>query len=389
MKHQYSIAVLFVTTLLSSPAFGVDCLMPGQFKNDFIFTPQIVNNSLVKKARIGVLGNEIRPRENVANPGIFGRSFVGFNGQNIELLAFAVNPVYFNTFRRIEAFARGKLFIDFKVDCGSVLNDSLTALVSFKVKRLGRLSTFSPASSTNLGVSARIRDQVENRDVDFRVIENTSVGNLLGSFRVIAKVPVPVPEVESSEGITIETFVVQLRRDRTYRFELFAGSRSTSGVPPGPSPLPPVARADFLDNFPNIANLNTTPGVELLDFSIDVAADQSTEVAALKLAVESLQQSLALLSNQILDLDESLRLQITDLENSLVNQNENITSLQDGQTQHASDISSIKDNLETLQATINDIRKNADSHTHEYFTGKSVGHNNTNATTSAPSSNSQ
>lgn len=344
MTYKHTLAALFLITF-SGVLFATECLSPGQYKNDFNFSGTIVNDSLVKKARTGLRGVVIQPEQPVSNPGIYGSTKVQVNGNNIQLVAFANNITYTTVFRKIESFARGKLYVDFSVDCGSTLNDTISATLSFHPKILGRISTFYPGSKAVFQVAARITDLDENRIIDYRLLENQSVGNLLGSFKIIAKLPVVVPQTSTSELAPVQNFVLNLRRGHTYRFELFAAARATTGyvANPGSSTL---ARVDFLEN--NVEFPGYSPGVEITDFSLDVATDSSAEIEQLKAAVESLQQSLSTLSDQVTEQDASHREQLEEINNLIAGQREDIILLQNEQAL-------TDQRQDTLEQKINDI----------------------------------
>lgn len=359
----YRLGVIsFLVFFFSSSAFSSpECLSSGQLKDDFILQTAVVNRKLVKKERTGWGGRVIQPEQAVSNPGIYGQSIVDFNGQNIQLLAFANNTSYTTIFRKIESYSRGKLYTDFVVDCGSSTNESIAATITFQTKVLGRLITFYPGGNAIFQASARITDLTENRIVDYRLLENNSEGELLGSVKFVKKFPVVVPQVTNAEVTPTENFVIQLRKGHTYRFELFAAAKATSGYVANPGATT-FARIDFRENFADIGNYS--PGVELVNFSIDVATDQSEELQLLKATVESLQQSLSTLSDQLVQQGEDFQEQLEYVNNSLASQREDIILLQetqnlviDEQNQLADDINSIKGGLESIDARLTNIEE--------------------------------
>ena len=195
---------------------------------------------------------------------------------------------------------------------------------------LGRFVTFYPGAKADFQVAIRIRDLDTNRVIDYRLLENVSEGDLLGSVRFVNKLPVVIPQYVGAEQSAVERFVVPLDRGHIYRIELFAAARSTSGplANPGATSL---ARVDLLDQVPDIGSY--MPGVQLVSFSIEVANDQADEVLLLKSAIESLQRSIATLSEQHSDLVEDLNSQIEDLLNTIANLQTDVALLEDQQSQ--------------------------------------------------------
>ena len=382
MRRSFPLAALLIAGLAgsapSAQAQSVTCLVPGDFRNDFTFTPAVVNRSLQRKART-VLTRTF-PATPLDNPSIFGVAAVEFGGQNILLEANAIRTVGVPGDRQIEAWARGKLYLDFEV-CGGTADATTTVAVSFKVKRVGRISTFLPGSTSSFGVSARFRDMVDGRDVDFRVIEDTSVGNLLGAFKTIAKVPIPIPELEQSSIAKIETFVLQLRKGRHYRFELSASAKSTTGLMIGFNPvLRHFATADFRNPFIELG-LGGTAGIELVDFSMDVAldpADVQQELTTLRTLVTSLQNALASLGERVEGIGPNVEVLVSDLHEKIAEQGET----------HAQEIETLRLDVEERVADVrHDLETHTDEfsdHTHDYLTGQGRGHNNTGASTSTP-----
>jgi hypothetical protein len=232
-----------------------------------------------------------------------------------------------------------------------------------------------------MSVSALIRDTVEGRNIDYRLIDNISVGNLLGNWQVVAKVPVPIPDFDSAELAAIETFVVQLRPGRTYRFELYAAARSTSGWTGGV--VGPWATANFYDPIVEIG-LNGTPGIELVDFAIDVSSDQSQQIEELRETISSLQRSLSLLSMQFEEIDPTLSTRVEVLEDNDAMARERIDTLEASYDQLADEISAIWTQIEDARSTMESLDESLRDHTHEYLTGQGSGHNNRTATTSKP-----
>ncbi len=345
MKHKlYGFAVC-IGLLLSESAYSAVCLTPGEFKNNFLFETQVLNDSLIKKARtikLPFFGTKTFPAEDVQNPGNLGQSLVDFQGtNNIRLDASASRPIgIVGVTRQIEAFARGKMYVDFIIDCGNTTGETITASVFFRVKRVGRITTLAPGSTSKVQVLARFRDNVTNRDVDSRLIENKSVGGLLGKTIKVLKIPVPIPDIQETEEATIETFVLQLRKGREYRFELIAAAKSTAGLAGSVT----FATANFRDPIVDIG-INDTPGIALVNFEMDIATDQGEEISELKMIVESLREALVLLTTQIEDLDPSVGEQISNLQSIVDEQEEAIAILQDDQAQFDSTFSDIQQQL--------------------------------------------
>jgi hypothetical protein len=353
----------------------VVCLNPGEFKDDFSFDKTVVNDSLIRKAR--TIGSFHWPAETLGNPGIFGKTTVEFGDRAIRLLALATRQVGIPLGRQIEAFARGKLSLDFQVDCGSTGNAPVVVAVSFRVRQVGRMTTFWPGSTSTIGVSARIRDVADNRDIDFRVIEDTTVGNLLGSFKTIAKVPIPIPDVQGMSLAKVETFVIPVRKGRVYRFELFAAAKSTTGLTASPGP---VASANFQDPV-DLQGHFEHAGVELVDFSMDVPPDPTdvqAELSELKRMVESLRDSVATLNVQLEAVGSNMGVLVSELNEKLGEQDEK---------QHQA-VEALRAELETQTGTLGQrleaLALELANHTHDYRTGEGDGHNNVVVTTSPP-----
>jgi hypothetical protein len=367
MMRRFSIAAVVLALCVGSAqaaaaqVAGHVCLTAGELKDDFIFGTQVLNNSLTRKAR--TIGPIHFPADTLENPGIFGRTIVEFAGPTILLDAFANRNIGVPFDRQVEAFARGKLFVDFAVDCGSAESASVVVAVSFRVRRVGRISTFWPGSTSSFGVSARIRDLAENRDIDFRVIEDTTVGNLLGNVKTIAKVPVPVPEIEALSLADVETFVISVRKGRVYRFELFAAAKSTTGLSTAPVVF---AFANLYDPVPvDLVGNFRTAGIELAEFKMDVAvnstdADVQQELSDLRRMVESLREAVASVSAQLEAVGPSMDALVSDLHEKLAEQDE----------RHG----------QAVQALGNEF----EHHTHDYLTGIGEGHNTTAVVTSKP-----
>jgi hypothetical protein len=382
MIRMFAVGAVVVAVWLGSaqPADAqvLNCLTPGELKDDFSFGTQVMNASLIRKARtIGPIHLPAEPLEN-PNP-IFGKALVQFAGPTILLDAFASRQIGLPLDRQIEAFARGRLFVDFAVDCGSTENASVVVAVSFRVRRVGRMTTLWPGSTSTIGVSARIRDVAENRDIDFRVIEDTTVGNLLGNFKTIAKVPVPIPEVEEMSLAKVETFVIQVRKGRVYRFELFAAAKSTTGLTLSPGP---IARANFHDPVDLLGRFEDA-GIELAEFTMDVALDPpdtgvQEELAELRRMIESLRQAVASLGAQLEAVGPNVDVLLSDLSDKLGEQDE----------RHAQAVEQLRVDVETQTGTVRQaldaLTNEFENHTHGYLTGKSEGHNNTAVTTSTP-----
>jgi hypothetical protein len=367
MMRRFSIAAVVLALCVGSAQAAAAqvvapvCLSPGELKNVLIFRSEVMNNSLTRKAR--TIGPIHLPAEPLANPGIFGLTRVQFTHSAIQLDATATRPVGVPFGRQIEAFARGKLFLDFAVDCGSAEETSVVVAVSFRVKRVGLMSTFWPGSTSSFGVSARFRDLTENRDIDFRVIEDTTVGNLLGNVKTIAKVPVPVPEIEALSLADVETFVISVRKGRVYRFELFAAAKSTTGLSTAPVVF---AFANLYDPVPvDLVGNFRTAGIELAEFKMDVAvnstdADVQQELSDLRRMVESLREAVASVSAQLEAVGPSMDALVSDLHEKLAEQDE----------RHG----------QAVQALGNEF----EHHTHDYLTGIGEGHNSTAVVTSKP-----
>jgi hypothetical protein len=282
--------------------------------------------------------------------------------------------------RQIEAFGRGKLSADFTVDCGTSADESAVVAVSFQFRRVGRITTFSSGSTASFAISARIRDVAENRDIDYRVIEDTSVGSLLGSWKMVGKVPAPLPDVEQLSLAKVETFVIQVRKGRRYRFELFAAAKSTTGLHFAPVSIADFAKVNFYDPVAEFA-LAGTPGIELAGFTMDVAtdpADVQAEVSELKQMVESLREAVAALSAQLEAVGPNMETLISDLQDKLGEQDE-----RQGQA-----VEQLRVDVETktgaARQAVDALTGEFQNHTHDYLTGEGVGHNTTAVTTSKP-----
>jgi hypothetical protein len=183
-----------------------------------------------------------------------------------------------------------------------------------------------------------------------------------------------------------------------YRFELFAAARSTTGYLTSPISVV-FATANFSNPIIDIG-LNDEPGIELVDFSIDVALDPaslSDEVAELKRLLESLREGLVSVGARVdeMNLEELL----TDVNDQLAEQDDLIAALR---LDMATEINALRQLLEAQDELIAAHRMDAETqisalrqlleahieqfqnHTHEYLTGEGTGHNNTSVGTSPP-----
>lgn len=376
MRRRFAIApVVIAVWLASAPADAqvVACLTPGELKNDFSFGGEVLNNSLVRKAR--TIGPIHLPAEPLDNPGLFGWSVAEVAGPTIRLDAFANRQVGLPLDRQIEALARGRLSVDFTVDCGSSENVTVTVAVSFRVRLVGRISTLWPGSTSTIGVSARIRDVAENRDIDFRVLHDTTVGNLLGSFKTIKQIPVPIPDVEGTSEAKVETFVIQVRKGRRYRFELFAAAKSTTWLTLSPGPF---ARANFSDPIDGIPG---NGGVELAEFTMDVGTDPGdvqAELSELRRIVESLRAAVVALGAQLEAVGPNLAVLESDLNEKVAEHDE----------RQGRAVELLRTDMDTrtgaLSQGLDALTNELSGHAHDYFTGTGAGHNTKVVTTSPP-----
>lgn len=382
MRRTFCIAAMLIAIWAGSARPGeaqtLNCLSPGDLKDDFSFDTQVVNNSLIRKART-ILSFTL-PADPLPNPSIWGHTTVQFAGPTILLETSVNRPFGIPGDRQIEAFARGKLSADFTVDCGTSENASAVVAVSFQVRRVGRITTFSPGSTSTFAVSARIRDVAENRDIDYRVIDDTSVGSLLGSWKMVGKVPAPVPEIDQLSLAKVETFVIQVRKGRLYRFELFAAARSTTGLHGAPVSIADFAKVNFFDPVAEFA-LAGAPGIELAGFKMDVGlnpTDVAAEVSELKRMVESLREAVATLGAQLEAVGPNMEVIVSDLQNKLGEQDE----------RHGRSVEQLRGDVETqtgaARQALDALTGDFESHTHAYLTGEGVGHNTTSVTTSTP-----
>ena len=184
----FAIRSLLLCTFLVLPkiAWGVVVLQPGELKtiDNFIFTQQIINNSAVEFVRCPGTFTDFSCTSSIKGT-VKGEAIVEFppSGRGMKLTAFVFNsPINLGPVRRKEAFARGKLLTDFCVEaCGGTNNETITALIRYKVGWVGRVSTFGPSSKGQFAASVRIRDLTVGGNVDTSSLENVTVGNLLGS----------------------------------------------------------------------------------------------------------------------------------------------------------------------------------------------------------------
>lgn len=222
--------------------------------------------------------------------------------RNIRMSMVAVKVLGGSTVR-----ARGRLIYDFCVPrpgstvCDAVsdpLAPDITASITFSYGIAGIVTTQGPGSRSNLHAFAAVKDLTTNSFVNYLELANvTSSG---GTVKVVAKVPVFLPEFEEATITSPVTFTTIVKRGRKYRFELSARGTLDAGTFLLVNAGTPGAQL----NFAGPQFLQTPDGfVQLRGLSIRISPDLTSaleeKVASLEEVVVSLQQQLGAMADQI------------------------------------------------------------------------------------------
>lgn len=383
-----TLLILAGTFTMPSMTYAAEVLQPGGFKDDFTFGGQRIKRRAVEFISCGFP----RPFDFSCTRNIRGTlrgdSRVELTPPTMKLEARVRNATA--PLRR-EATAIGKLSTNFCVEgdimgaCGGPDNETTTATVFYEVAWLGRIRTFLPGTKASFKLDVLIRDLKTEEAVAFTTLENATSGDdLLGGFTTIGKIPVPVPQIESAGQSEVKAFVVQLRRGRTYSFEVVATAKASHSKVLALT----EAGSNFFDSF-QIGDAQD--GVEIVSFSIDVATDTSQDISSLKIQVDSLQQTVGKLGDQISINEEEFDSRLSASATEIDGLNERIASLEenlielreeliDGQADLHAEISTLQQQVQTLINQLTEVSRNLEGHTHSYLTGKGNGHNNTPAT---------
>jgi hypothetical protein len=158
--------------------------------------------------------------------------------------------------------------------------EDLIATVSFDVQRIWLFHTFASGTATFKSHVEIIDLDDGNKRVAYQRLDDESQGSFLGKLKVIAKVPVPLPEFDEAQVVQPVVFTVRLRRGHEYRLILTAAATADSGIRP-------LGSAEIHMNG-NLIGANPG-GVEVLNIAITVSPDD--RLTALEARVTALEQA--------------------------------------------------------------------------------------------------
>jgi hypothetical protein len=200
------------------------------------------------------------------------------------------------------ARATGRLQLDFCVprpDANACDSDpdqaasDIPVSITFGYGIIGRVHALGVGASAGFQATASVIDIERKTYVNYQELANLSAS--LGTVKVIAKIPIPIPDYESAEITSPVTFTTLITRGRRYRFMLSAASWADAfiGYPVS------YAVSDF-----STTNGGTTPAglILLRDLTIHVSSDVSDlqqDVTVLQEAVSSVQEQVGALAAQV------------------------------------------------------------------------------------------
>lgn len=288
---------VFLLSALANSSLAQLILEPGKTYENIPAAGKVIKNT----------GEQPPPPPNVASSDGLSLSTVSFDRsdsftQNIRLYA-EVNPI----FQRKSAVARGILYVDFCVprsgfdSCATPPDSSapdVIASITFGYGVVGGVNALGLGSKATFAASGSVIDLDRSAFVNYQNLGELSAS--LGTIKVIAKVPVPIPDFSQAETTLPVTFTTLLKRGRTYRFQL-AGSSGAEGLA-GAS-----ASSDFYSN----ANFAIEQGrVQLRNLTIQIGqenSDTAKELEELKALVSSLLGQVGSLGSQIESLRENFQ----------------------------------------------------------------------------------
>lgn len=271
-------------------------------------------------------------RENIPAAGkvlqVQGNEFVDFRSwaavsferadalsQNIKLEAkhpITAFPVYGT------AIARGMLFLDFCIPssdaatgCGteSATPEAVTTTITFGYGYAGHLSALGLTSEATFSVTASILDRAEQRYIHIHELKHLSVK---ATNLSVKDLPVQIPGIENPTLTRPVTFTLILKRGRIYRYQLAAATTSTKGVA---QPLVGAgihAWSDFAGPIPGL--FAPVDGfVQLRNLTIHV----SPSITSLQDVVNSLEERIAALAEQLGQIREEHQVDVTALREEL------------------------------------------------------------------------
>lgn len=273
-------------------------LMPGELYENIAAAGKIIANT----------GDQPAPPIEIASTTkLQSSSTVSFDRadnltQNIRLFA-NVNPALLAK----TAIARGILYVDFCVPVpGSGTCDSppdpaapdITASITFGYGVVGSVSALGLGAKATFAASGSVIDLDRSAYVNYQKLADLSAS--LGTVKVIAKIPIPIPDFTQAETTLPVTFTTLLKRGHTYRFQL-AGASSAQGR------IGSTAGSDFY----GYATTSLQRGrVQLYNLTIQVGqdtSDLSNQLAELETLVASLQDQVGNLAGQIDTLRENFQ----------------------------------------------------------------------------------
>jgi len=205
--------------------------------------------------------------------GVTSISAESSNADNHMLMfAGANNPLGFITGAQ-SAKVVGRLVYDFCVPrAGSTTCDETTdpaapdivANIAFSYGLVGKVSAVGIGTKATFQATGSIQDMSTNKLVAFDELANISES--LGHVKVIAEIPIPLPDFDSVTITKPVTFTTLLKRGKIYRFQLSAALTATTGLTVGDATVDFATFAPFLPQC----------FIEVKNLSIHIASDTST-----------------------------------------------------------------------------------------------------------------
>lgn len=222
---------------------------------------------------------------------------------------------------------RGRLVYDFCVprhgsavcdDVADPLAPDITASITFSYGISGEVSTQGPGSRSTLQAFAAVKDLTTNSFVNYVELANLTASG--GNVKVIAKIPILLPDLDGATITAPVTFTTLVKRGRKYRFELSARGTLDAGTFLVVNGGEPGAGLSFAGNAP-------PRFVQLRGLSIRISPDLTSaledKVSALEEVVVSLQAQLGAMADQIATI-------VANTEEDLVGLEQRIGSIPEG-----------------------------------------------------------
>lgn len=240
------------------------------------------------------------------------------------------------------AYAEAMMYLDFCVPrtglttCDAVSDPNapdITANITFNWGVIGVVRALGVGAKAAFHSYAEVFELESKRKINYQLLQDMSAS--LGTVKVVAKIPIPRPDVVGAEVTQPVAWTTVLKRGRRYRFRLYGLSSATTGFN--------VLEGNIaVSNFSGPDIKSSNPGkVQLQNLTISVSPDGTSN---LQETLTSLQQQIGSLVDSI----ESLSARI----------DEDLAAIRQEHTELIQQVT-------TLEASLNDLRQRFDNHTHD------------------------